>query len=84
METTKLTVRLPKEELEFAKQYARDHGITVTALIDRYFARLQAQQSGPIHPDVQRFSGLVPSDADVCELHLQHLESKHRCGPSST
>jgi hypothetical protein len=78
METTKLTVRLPKEELEFAKQYARDHGITVTALIDRYLSRLQSEPPGPVHPDVQRFSGLVPSGVSARELYLLHLDSKHR------
>jgi hypothetical protein len=42
METIELTVRLPKENLEFAKRYAREHGLTVTELIGRYLKALQA------------------------------------------
>ena len=78
MDTTKLTVRLPREELEFVKRYARDHRTTVTALIDRYFTRLRVAASGPLHPDVKRFTGLVPNDADARTLQREHLESKHR------
>jgi len=78
METTKLTVRLPRAEVEFAKQYAREHGITVTALIDRYFSRLRAAVPGPIHPEVERFAGLVPEHIDARQVHREHLESKHR------
>jgi hypothetical protein len=36
VETTKLTVRLPKEDLDFVKRYAKEHGMTVTELIARY------------------------------------------------
>lgn len=78
METTKLTVRLPRAEVEFAKQYAREHGVTVTHLIDRYFARLQAAAPTAIHPDVDRFSGLVPTDIDARQLHREYLQGKHR------
>jgi len=77
METTKLTVRLPRAEVEFAKRYAREHGVTVTALIDRYFSRLQAAVPQAIHPDVERFSGLVPADVDARQLRRDHLRGKH-------
>jgi hypothetical protein len=42
VETVKLTLRLPKSDLEFAKQYAQAHRITVTELIDRYLRSLRA------------------------------------------
>ncbi|MDW7712480.1 MAG: DUF6364 family protein [Deferrisomatales bacterium] len=77
METAKLTVRLPKDELELVKHYARDHGVTVTALIGRYFSRLQTVPPTPIHPDVARFTGLVPPYVDARELHREYLEAKH-------
>ena len=57
METVRLTVRLPKSDLEFAKQYAEAHGITVTELIDRYLRSLRSG-SGAIHPEVERISHL--------------------------
>ena len=78
METAKLTVRLPKKDLEFAKRYAQEHRITVTELIDRYLQRLQAGQNGPIHPEVERISGLVPSDVDAESAYHDHLMSKYR------
>ena len=74
METTKLTVRLPRAEVQFVKQYAREHGVTVTALIDRYFSRLQAASPNAIHPEVERFAGLVPEDIDARQLHRDHIQ----------
>lgn len=78
METAKLTVRLPKRDLEFAKQYAQEHRITVTELIDRYLQRLQAGRTFPIHPEVERISGLVPPEIDAEAIYREHLLSKHR------
>jgi hypothetical protein len=77
MESAKLTVRLPRKDLEFAKKYAQEHRITVTELIDRYLRRLQAVEPGIIHPDVERISGLVPSDVDPKALYGEHLVRKH-------
>ena len=78
MENAKLTVRLPKRDLEFAKRYAQEHRITVTELIDRYFRRLQDAGSKTIHPEVERISGLVPSDVDSEALYHEHLVSRQR------
>jgi hypothetical protein len=77
METVKLTVRLPKRDLEFAKQYAREHRITVTERIDRYLRSLQTG-IGVIHPEVERISGLVPAQVDARTEHREHLARKHR------
>jgi hypothetical protein len=70
MDTAKLTVRLQKKDLEFAKRYSQEHRITVAELINRYLQRLQERHSGAIHPDVERISGLVPSEIDAKALHL--------------
>jgi Family of unknown function (DUF6364) len=59
METAKLTVRLPKGDLEFAKRYAEAHRITVTELIDRYLRSLQTGKRA-IHQEVERIAGLIP------------------------
>jgi hypothetical protein len=76
MDTAKLTVRLPKKDLEFAKRYAQEHRITVTELIDRYLQRLQEGQPAAIHPDVERISGLVPLEIDAKALYVEHLTGK--------
>jgi hypothetical protein len=79
MATAKLTVRLPREEIELAKQYAQEHRVTVAELFDRYLRRLQEASGATIHPEVERISGLVPPDVDAKELYLDHLARKHRC-----
>lgn len=78
MSTTKLTVRLPQKDLEFAKRYAQEHRITVTELIDRYFRQLRALQESSIHPEVEKISGLIPADIDAKALYHEHVASKHR------
>lgn len=52
METAKLTVRLPKQDLEFAERYARARRITVTELVDRLLCDLR--NSEQIHPESAR------------------------------
>ena len=77
METVKLTVRLPKRDLEFAKQYAQAHRITVTELIDRYLRSLRGG-TGAIHPEVEKISGLIPPEVDVRAAYREHAREKHR------
>lgn len=75
----KLTVRLPRENLEFVKRYAAEHGVTVTEVLDRFLTRLrEGAERGAVHPDVQAISGLVPPDVDAEALYHEHLLEKHR------
>jgi hypothetical protein len=78
MPTRKLTVRLPEDEIEFAKSYASSQGITLTELIDRYFKQLRLSTSGDLHPDILRFSGIIPSDIESRNDYLNAIEEKHR------
>jgi hypothetical protein len=77
METVKLTVRLPKNDLDFAKQYAQAHRITVTELIDRYLKSLRGG-TGTIHPEVERISGLIPVTVDAEADYRDHVLEKYR------
>jgi hypothetical protein len=77
MDTAKLTVRLPKNDLEFAKRYAQAHRMTVTELIDRYLRSLQGEV-GVIHPEVDRISGLIPLEVDAKAEYRQHVLDKYR------
>ena len=76
METAKLTVRLPKKDLDFAKEYAQAHRITVTELIDRYLRSLRGG-AGAIHPEVERISGLIPASVDARTDYRKHALRKH-------
>ncbi len=77
METTKLTIRLPRRHVEFAKAYAKAHGITVTEFIDRLLWRLQASEKTELHPEVEAISGIVPPDVDAGSEYYQYLMAKH-------
>lgn len=77
METSKLTVRLPTKDLLFAKEYAKNHGISLTELIDRYFEHLQQSTQGQLHPEVQKITGLIPQSVDIREEYLEYIQGKH-------
>lgn len=75
----KLTVRLPVDHLEFLKEYAASHRMTATEVIDRYLERLRdSADAQPIHPEIERMSGLIPSEIDPEAEYREHLLRKHR------
>jgi hypothetical protein len=73
----KLTVRLPKRDVDLAKEYAQAHRITVTELIDRFLRSLRGGTS-TIHPEVEKISGLVPATVDARAEYRQQVLEKHR------
>ncbi|MGI9175433.1 MAG: DUF6364 family protein [Rhodothermales bacterium] len=80
METTEISIRLPKDEVEFLEAYAQQHGMSVADVIDQFIQRLQDTtdvQPG-IHPEVQRISGMVPEEVDARAVYRAHLLRKHR------
>jgi hypothetical protein len=77
-ETTKLTIRLPKRDVEFAKAYAKTHGINVTELIDRYMRRMRALEEHSVAPELEAITGLVPRDIDVRAGYREHVLDKHQ------
>ena len=78
MNDAKLTIRLPASELEFAKAYAREHRLTVTALVQRFLQQLR----GTPNPDVPRsladIAGLVPPEVDARAEYVASRQEKHR------
>ena len=78
MATRKLTIRLPEEEIDFAKEYAASHGLTMTQLINRYLKELQRQPGGRLNPDIIRFSGIIPADNGTREDYFAAMEEKHK------
>ena len=65
--------------MEFAKQYAKVHGITVTELVDRYFRQLQTIAEQTIHPEVEKITGILPPEIDVRAEYVDYLERRHSC-----
>ena len=78
METQKLTVRLPVDDIAYLKGYARHSGITVTEALHRYVYRLRELERVDIHPEVSHVAGLAPANADAKAEYSSHLEDKYR------
>lgn len=77
-ETAKLTIRLPKQDLAFVKDYAQRHGLTVTEIFDRYLRRMRALESHEPRPELDEISGILPSDIDLEKEFRRHQVEKHR------
>lgn len=81
METQKLTVRLPQDDLAFLKQFALDHKLTVTELIRRQLANLRQQSKAEISPLLQQITGILPQNIDAPkarEEYHDYLLGKHQ------
>ena len=78
MNTARLTVRLPPAELGFAKGYAKEHGISLTALILRYFERLKQNEAQDIPEEVMPIAGIIPENTSVRSEYITHIENKHK------
>jgi Family of unknown function (DUF6364) len=77
MEDTKLTIRVSRDLLEGAKQYARENRTTLTRLVSAYLRQLTAL-GDPLAdaPIVRRLSGILSQDASV-EEYQRYLERKY-------
>lgn len=78
MPTRKLTIRLPEEDIDFAKQYAATNGITITELIDRYLKALQHLPEGQLSPAIIRFSGIISETTETKADYYSAIEEKHK------
>jgi len=77
MDEAKLTVRIPRETLEAAKRYARDHGTTLTRLVITHLASLHDEADALSDaPITRRLSGTLPPEASLQE-YRDHLEHKY-------
>ncbi|MBK1725473.1 DUF6364 family protein [Halorhodospira neutriphila] len=77
-ETTKITIRLPKQDVEFAKAYAKAHGISMTEVIDRHLRQLRALERHTPSAELDAITGLLPADLDAEQAYRDHLAEKHR------
>lgn len=77
VEETKLTIRVPRQVLEDAKRYARQHDTTLTRLISQYLRRV-SMQGDPLAdaPIVRGLSGTLSPSVSV-EDYRKHLEEKY-------
>lgn len=62
--SSKLTVLAKKENIEFAKQYARENNTSLSSLINHLFEDLKKhhqKKNGKYHKSVEKFAGIVSS-----------------------
>ena len=80
MNDARLTIRVPQNLLEEAREYARENQTTLTRLVSHYLRQLAAARD-PLAdaPIVQRLSGSLSSSASV-EDYRKHLEEKYASG----
>lgn len=76
--TTKLTIRIPVQDALFAKEYAREHGITVTEVIDRYLRQIREIEGYRPSGALDEITGLLPPDIDAEADFHAHQRRKHR------
>ncbi len=77
---SKLTLRMTDEAIERAKRYAAQRGISVSKLVENFFAALEADDTEDIEmsPLVQSLWGTL-EESDVSEEdYREHLEEKYR------
>lgn len=78
MNDARMTVRLPADELAFAKAYAKNHGLTLTGLVHHYFDTLARSERGSDIPaEVTEIAGTVPPDLDARDQYYDDALRKH-------
>jgi hypothetical protein len=77
MDKTKFTVRVDRDAIETAKTYARQHGVTVTSLVEEFFRSLgkvaQIQEGTPI---LNELAGSLHAGATLDD-YKDYLEKKY-------
>lgn len=77
MESTKLTIRLPRDLLEQSKHYARDHDTSLTRLINEYLYYVTTQDDSlGDAPIVQRLMGSLSKEVTTDD-YRRYLEGKY-------
>lgn len=77
MNTAKMTIRLPRKDLDIAKQYALQHNLSLTGLVLRYFERLRPDETNGIPPEIAAVAGTLPAGIDVRAEYAAAMEAKH-------
>ncbi len=81
---TKLTLRLNKNVIERAKNYARSHNISISKIVESYLDSITKQKEEKkkvsITPLVESLSGVIdlPADFDYKKEYRDYLEEKYK------
>jgi hypothetical protein len=77
MGKTKFTVRVDEQALEAARQYAGDHGTTLTSLVQEFLRSLdQVKEISMDTPILEELAGSLSAETFL-EDYRQYLEKKY-------
>ena len=76
-EKKKLTLRLNQQLIKQAKEYAAQHNISVSELVETYFLHLDPEKEPAHTPLVQLLTGILPADLDVKQEYEEYLVEKY-------
>ena len=80
MNDARMTIRLPGEALDFARQYASESQMTLSELVLRYFERIREivmRKDDAVPRSVVRVAGIIPDDVDAEAEYRAHLSEKY-------
>jgi len=81
---TKLTLRLNDQVIERAKEYARNHKVSLSKMIESYLDSVTKQNElenkNTVTPLVESLSGVIdlPADFDYKKDYRDYLEEKYK------
>jgi hypothetical protein len=79
--SSRVTITLDEAVIERAKNYAAEHNISLSKIIEAYLKMLpqQKQPKGEITPLVKSLSGVIelPPGLDVKKVYSKHISSKY-------
>jgi len=79
---TKLTIRLKKKVIERAKDYAHDHKISLSKMVESYLESITEQKKDELEitPLVESLSGVIQlsDDFDLKKDYSNYLTQKYK------
>lgn len=73
-----ITVSLADEDLAFLQRFSEAQGASVGEFLARQARSLRRQLEKPLPPEIVAASGIIASEVDSENEHLNHLLRKHR------
>lgn len=80
---TKLTLKLDKEVIAKAKQYAKDHGVSLSNVVEDYLEGLtqykkeKEENAEEVSPLVQKLSGVIKEEEEWKNAYRERLNKKY-------
>ena len=76
---TKLTLNLDKEIIHEAKEYAKNHRVSLSKLIENYLNSLTrtSKKQTTVSPLVESLTGIIPSEYDEKKDYRNYIDQKY-------